>query len=347
MLTFVGADTPSFIDIKGKIEKTGIDEITIPALALRINRQNLKKETDTILTEADNDGSFSSFTLGENYYIYALQPADGNDPIPEFIISVNSTYPSGYTADNSRKIGGFHYGRIRDIADAYNDSASLSINILPNSVWDLQNRPTCDPTGMAKVGDIWVDIYLSSHGAGSWPDQELVSEYNATPVTGTEGYNWYDFARMAGNTGKRLLTYSEWVQAAYGSPQGHDNDNNAAWSDTSNSGRTATGTVEQAVSVNGMVDCAGNVYEWLDELTYRYYDPQDDGFDWYDVLDAGKDSADGQGEAYMQNDNSLIAMRAGGHWNLGVYCGARAVVLNSQPWNVSSVLGCRLACDSL
>jgi hypothetical protein len=343
MLSFVGADSPSFYNFKGHIEKSAADEITVPPLALRIDRQNLKKETDTILTVADNDGSFASFTLGENYYIYALQPSA--DAEPDFVISINSTYPDGYTENNSRKIGGFHYGRIRSTADAFNDNASIDVNIVSNSVWDLQNRPTCDPTGMAKVGDIWVDIYLTSHGAGSWPDQEVVSEYNSTPVTGTEGYCWYDFQRLFSNVDKRMLSYAEWIQAAYGSPQGHDGDNNAAWSATSNSGRAATGTVEQAVSVHGIVDCAGNVQEWLDEFTYR--NTGSTGFDWHDVLNAGKDSSDGQGQAYMQNNVSLIAMRAGGIWSSGVACGARTVGLNLFPWAVLSHSGCRGACDSL
>ncbi|MCF8002318.1 MAG: hypothetical protein K9K76_10750, partial [Halanaerobiales bacterium] len=292
---------------------------------------------------ADSDGSFVSFTLGENYYIYALQPTDGAEP--DFVISINSTYPDGYTENNSRKIGGFHYGRIRDVADAYDETATITVNILPNSVWDLKNRPTCDPTGMAKVGDIWVDIYLTSHSSGSWPDQEVASEYNATPVTGTEGYCWYDFQRLFSNVGKRMLSYSEWIQAAYGSPEGNDNDNNAAWSNNSNSGRTATGTVEQAVSVHNIVDCAGNVWEWLDEFTYR--NTGSTGFSWYDVLDAGKDSSNGQGETYMQNDVSLIAMRAGGRWIFGVNCGARAVYLGGRPWDVTTGTGCRGACDSL
>lgn len=349
MLSFIGADSPAYFDIQGKIEKTGADEITVPPIATRINRQNLKIETSTVLTAGDNDGTFASFTLGGNYYVYACQPASGAEP--DFILSQNSTYPDTMpsgdtpTADNTRKIGGFHYGRIRDITDAYNDTASITVNILPNSVWDLLNRPKCDPTGMAKVGDIWVDIYLSSHGAGSWPDQELVSEYDSTPVTGTEGYNWYDFSRMASNVGKRLLTYSEWVQCAYGSPQGHDNDNLACWSDTSNSGRTATGTVEQAVSVNGMVDCAGNVYEWLNEFSAR--GDLSSGGTWRDLLNTGKDGAEGHGQIYAYDDNHLIALRAGGYWHLGVHCGARAVSLHTRPWNVSSDIGCRLACDSL
>ena len=84
MLSFVGADSPSFYNFKGHIEKSADDEITVPPLALRIDRQNLKKETDTILTVADNDGSFASFALGENYYIYALQPS--SEAEPDFVI---------------------------------------------------------------------------------------------------------------------------------------------------------------------------------------------------------------------------------------------------------------------
>lgn len=336
MLTFVGADSPSFFNFKGHIEKSAADEITVPPLALRIDRQNLKKETDTILTAADNDGSFASFTLGENYYIYALQPSSGAEP--DFIISINSTYPNGYTENNSRKIGGFHYGRIRATVDAFSDTASIDTNIVPNSVWDLQNRPTCDPTGMAKVGDIWVDIYLTSHGAGGWPDQEVVSEYNATPVTGTEGYCWFDFQRLFSNVGKRMLTYAEWIQAAYGSPEGNDGNNTAAWSATSNSGRAATGTVEQAVSVHGIVDCSGNVWEWLD----LFGDSSASGWD-SSALEAGKDSGKGMGDIYT----SIKVGRAGGNWYSGVHCGSRALYLNPGPWNVSSHFGCRGACDSL
>jgi len=339
MLSFIGADSPAYFDIQGKIEKTGADEITVPPLALRIDRQNLKKETDTILTAADSDGSFASFTLGENYYIYALQQS--SDAEPNFVISINSTYPnsmpSGATPDenNTRKIGGFHYGRIRNIP--WDDTATISVGILPNSVWDLENRPTCDPTGMAKVGDIWVDIYLASEGADSWPDKKLVSEYNATPVTGTEDYCWYDFVKAAANVGKRLLTYEEFVQVAYGSPEGHDGDNNAAWSDTSNSDRTATGTVEQAVSIYNIVDCVGNVWEWLNT-----FGTSSSG-SWNSNTQAGKDSSYGMGDVY----SSINVARAGGSWADGVRAGARALSLSSQPWGVRTRSGCRLVCDPL
>jgi hypothetical protein len=341
MLTFVGADSPSFFNFKGHIEKSAADEIAVPPLALRIDRQNLKKETDTILTAADNDGSFASFTLGENYYVYALQSADGAEP--EFAVSINSTYPDGYTENNSRKIGGFHYGRIRTNAQRYDDAASIAVNIIPNSVWSLNYRPACDPTGMVKVSNFWADIYLASEGSGTWPETELVSEYNATPVSGTEGYNDYDFIRGLANVNKRKLTGQEWDMAAYGSPEGHDGDNNAAWSATSNSGRTATGTVEQAVSCYNLVDCAGNLWERIDEYMYRYAGTS--SFDWHDVLNMGKDSSYQHGEAYMQGNPSIVVLLAGGNFGNGGSCGSRAVYSYGYPWYVNTTFGVRGACD--
>jgi len=332
MLTFVGADSPSFFNFKGHIEKSAADEITVPPLALRIDRQNLKNETDTIVTAADSDGSFVSFTLGENYYIYALQPSSGAEP--DFVISINSTYPNTYTENNSRKIGGFHYGRIRTTAQRYNDTANIDVNILLNSVWSLNYRPYCDPTGMVKVSNFWADIYLASEGTGTWPDTELVSEYNALPVSGTENYNWYDFARGFSNANKRMLDYQEWVQAAYGSPEGHDGDNNAAWSATSNSDRTETGTVEQAVSCYNLVDCAGNLWETLNTFSGS------SSGSWNDSLRTGKDSSFQLGEIY----SSIKMAIAGGHRYNGSHCGSRALNLLTEPSNVFANIGSRGAC---
>jgi len=43
---------------------------------------------------------------GKDVYIYACRAKSGSGP--KFLLSPNSTYPSGYTADNSRKVAGFH-----------------------------------------------------------------------------------------------------------------------------------------------------------------------------------------------------------------------------------------------
>ena len=43
----------------------------------------------------------------------------------------------------------------------------------------------------------------------------------------------------------------------------------------------------------------------------------------------------------------LAALIAGGNWNNGAQCGARAVNCNNYPWNVNTNTGARGACDSV
>ncbi len=75
---------------------------------------------------------------------------------------------------------------------------------------------------------LWGDIYLSSDNGS----QGLQSKYNANPITGTEGLNWYIANEKARRVGKRLPTYAEFCQAAAGSPEGQDGNNTYAWSAT-------------------------------------------------------------------------------------------------------------------
>ena len=158
-------------------------------------------------------------------------------------ISLNSTYPAGYTAATSRKIGGFHYGQVRNSATI----ADVSIGIVPRSVWTTFWRPKCDPEGMVYLtGGIWADIYLSSDDGNGG----LRSVYNATPITGTEGLNWYIALEKLRRSGKRMPSYAEFCMAAEGSPEGLDSSNDQAWSATSNSGRHATGTIAKATSLS-------------------------------------------------------------------------------------------------
>lgn len=78
-------------------------------------------DTDVDLTESDLDTG-ESFDASETYYVYACYPLSGSDPV--FKISKNATYPSGWNANNSRKIGGF--------------DTDGSANISEPSVWDLR-----------------------------------------------------------------------------------------------------------------------------------------------------------------------------------------------------------------
>ncbi|GHU65113.1 hypothetical protein FACS189447_03480 [Spirochaetia bacterium] len=330
---------------------------------------------DEILTEANLDAPSSTFQVGTDYAIYLVDDdADGR-----FSISANLTFPAGANADNSRKYGGFHYGHIRKVsADGLNipiDSEGVAFGtgstnwknnvvtgIVWNSVWDIQNRPKCSPEGMVKIGNLWVDIYQSSAAEpitleGGTNGQHvsagrLQSKYGMLPVTGTEGLNWYNFAELAARAGKKMLTYREWIAAAYGNPGGEDGADNYGWTKTSNSARArtgcrvspgdgsfdaASGIKPYAISALNCVDCVGNVYEWLDSIFQR-----DTGtWGWKNVLGAGK------GQVYAPNDNNPGAAIAGGHWLQGVHAGPRCVSLGNYAWNVNPNIGVRLACDNL
>ena len=305
---------------------------------------------ETTLGSANFDATVSAFEVGQDYCVYICDPTDGDDTdftSEVYRISKNTTYPNGYTANNSRKIGGFHYGKVRAVnaqgvpissggtAMGSGWKTNVSNGILPNSVWTILNRPTCDPTGMVRVGDFWADIYLNSDNGSNG----LKSAKGVNPITGTEGLNWYIANEKANRVGKRLPSYAEWCQMAYGSPQGEDGNNTYAWSKTSNTARTLTGAVDYAVSAHNLRDCVGNVWEWVDELML---DPTASSWGWQTPM-----SSDGVGDIYMPSATALHALVCGGYWGDGAHGGSRAAYCDSYPWDVVAGGGVRCVCDSL
>lgn len=368
------------IPIKQYITVTGSDTLQIEEGCIFSIFGGGVFKTDTMPLSAADLDTGSAFTVGKDYYIFLCDAGEGNDEV--YKISLNSTYPAGYGAANSRKIGGFHYGKCRKVNAALapvNASgvvrgtsweSSVFDGIVPRSVWTLAHRPKCSPEGMVYMSNgTWVDIYLSSDdGAGG-----LASAYNATPLTGTEGLNWYDFVERALVVGKRLLSYEEFCMMAYGSPGGLDSSNENAWTATTNTGRQKTGYVANAVSSIGCRDAVGNVWEWLNELITRashdkiggsgtfgstdgarggkaytsgngHYSTTADGV-W--AWDTFSPFPNGYGNIYEYNDYSLAALRGGGGWIDGAQCGPRAVTLTLYPWHVDVCSGARCACDSL
>lgn len=335
--------------------------------------------TDT-LTQSNLD--VGTFIVGRDYYVF-LSVENGN---PVYRISLNKNF------DIDNLIGGFHYGKVRRVNDSLAPvntagtvrgsgwESNVYDGIVPRSVWTLKHRPTCEPEGMVYLSSgTWVDIYLSSDdGAGG-----LASAYNKTPLTGTEGLNWYDFNERALVSGKRLLSHSEWLQMAVGSPGGNNGDNLNAWSATTNAGKNGTGLVERAVSSVGCMDAVGNVWEWLDEFitnasgrvlsgttnptSFTYTDGARNGKvitngsahgattradNGAPVAGAGgwdrvSPFPDGYGNINEYYDQSLIALRVGGSWGDGVQAGARTVSTAPNPWLINTATSTRCACDSL
>ena len=57
-------------------------------------------------TQTPTDYTVPVNRAGKDFYVYACQPGAGHVPI--LLLSAASTYPTGYNASTSRKIGGFH-----------------------------------------------------------------------------------------------------------------------------------------------------------------------------------------------------------------------------------------------
>jgi formylglycine-generating enzyme required for sulfatase activity len=195
-------------------------------------------------------------------------------------------------------------------------------------------------------GSLWADIYLASVDSAITLTSGVVtagtckSIYNGTPLSGTEGLHGYNFIELAKNSGKRLLTHSEWLAVAHGSPQGNDGDNLNAWSATTNSARTGTGQVARAVSFCGATDCVGNLWEWVDEWSNDYSTAI--AVNWYNPM-----TGQNVGQQYLYNSTGLRMYVVGGYWLSGVHTGSRALELDIYPWGVFTTIGSRFACDGL
>lgn len=325
------------------------DEIEVDSGVLCAVGSSIFQLAGGTLTADDLDVG-AAFTVGTDYNIFVCDPTNGDETVDEaevYKISTSPNFPSGYTASNSRRIGGFHYGVVRKVSDVgipVNSGgtelgsgweSNVYNGVVPNSVWTLLHRPKCDPAGMVYLGNgLWGDIYLSSDDG----DDGLVSVKGANPITGTEGLNWYIAAEKARRSGKRLPSYAEFCQAAYGSPAGQDGNNTYAWSATGNTARQKTGYVTYAVSATNIRDLVGNVWKWVDELCL---DPTATTWAWQDVLGAG------HGQAYIPSSTALRALICGGGWSDGVHGGDRAVLCNHYPWNVDTHIGVWCVCDSL
>lgn len=145
------------------IYASGANELTVvEGCVIAVGGAGIFKTANTILTAANLDAG-SAFAVGKDYYVYICDSRiDSADE--KYVISLNSTYPTGWNATNSRKIGGFHYGRCRKVdsnLQPLNGSSvifgtgwesAVSNGIVPRSVWTLGHRPKCSPEGMVYLG---------------------------------------------------------------------------------------------------------------------------------------------------------------------------------------------------
>lgn len=318
----------------------------ISGAVIAVGENAVFRTEETTLSVANLDGA-SSFEHGADYYIYICDK--GNDSQNEiYLISQNATFPDGDEWDdtNTRKIGGFHYGFVRNTNEYGQEinasgtvrgsgwESNVREDIVPNSVWTTLHRPKCDPTGMAYLGNaLWGDIYTAASDGG----QGLHAVYGGTPITGTEGLNWYIANERAARVGKRLPSLAEFLVAAEGNPQGLDGSNANGHTATTNTARTVCGKIKNAISNRNIMGLCDNVWKWLDEFCL---DPTAASWAWQNVMP-------GYGQIYMPSATALHALLGGGAWPDGVRCGSRAVYCNDYPWYVRAYIGVWCVCDSL
>lgn len=213
---------------KKYIHITENDNTTITideGILININGNTFKTEK-TIIDQNDLDSVNKYFKRGTDYYIYMVYDDNNNTQTEKYIISKSSTYPKNYNENNSRKIGGFHFGIVRKTDDLFfplgtdnlrygeNWRSNVYEGIIPNSIWTLLHRPVSNPEGMVYLNNnLWGDIYLSSVS-----DYILQSKYNQYPITGSNKLNFYIANEMATAINKRLPSLLECYNAAKGSP---------------------------------------------------------------------------------------------------------------------------------
>ena len=278
----------------------------------------IKEDTDYNIYNIMDSG-VQSLTAGKDYYIYIVAKDvtdSGTGTITKTVElkgSINSTYPTGYTASNSRKIGGFH--TLCQAVTSSNAPALIDNNlwqshpaigynagdIIPNSVWCLSHRPIAEPAGMVYVDmiDKWVDIYLQS-GTG-------LNTASAFGATVTDSRTHFDHQWDMEQVKKQLASDNDFTMFAEGSNQNTAIYGSAAPNPKTSGGHTDT-SGKRMISGFFVEECCGFLTQWLNEIGVA------GETNW-----ANQSASSNRGQSYGNNRCLL----AGGAWSNGSYCGSR------------------------
>lgn len=275
-----------------------IKESTIIRLVVDGDARWRRQAADEVLNVESLLDTGSALTAGKDYYLYLCDDGAGGT---EFVVSLNSTFPSGYTANNSRKIGGFHTLCVNaGTISGHPLSGYLAGEILPASVWCLNHRPHSNPEGMVydESQDVWIDIYLQS-GKGT----NTRSIFGAT-VTDTRQYS--EFMEDQFLVQKALLNDEEFASSMEGS-----NQQTAIAGSASPSPKTAGGHLDTAgrrmISNLGVEEGCGFLWQFLASTSAS------GGSSWVTINGS-------KGNVY----GTCHVLLAGGHWSSGANCGSRS-----------------------
>ena len=339
------SDLANYLGLIRIVEWYSKTQITIKANVFKIDDYFWDLAADTVYAIADilDTGSVSN---GKDYYVYACNNSGSLD----FKVSLGSTYPAGFDASTSRKIGGFHTLCVSvGTISGHTLTGYVANDILPASVWDLKHRPVSEPAGMVYVEaiDKWVDIYLASGTGGS-----TVSAYGGTI---SDNRNWMDFVDDGGAVKKRLLYDYEFQIAAGGSNE--ETNITGSADPVTTGGHSDTGS-RRMISNYGLEDMCGVMWQWLLDQSYRFDgaanhthqvtvsgDPQ--------TVTTGNPSVDvapafayynlpgSKGSLYKQGTYGDIKLLGGGCWNSATFCGSRGRYAGCYRWDTLTNIGGR------
>lgn len=257
---------------------------------------------------------------GKDVYIYACEPTSGTEPI--FVLSLNSTVPTGYTANNSRKIGGFHC-LCKDVGviEGHTLSGYVTGDILPATRWDLLHRPKGEPEGFAyeELTDCWIAIYLPS-----WDGTKLVSVYNGVIADGSSTKKWHGeaFYEQFARQGMRLVWRHEFQMGAKGS---NEQTNIQGSSDPNTTGGHVDTAGRRMISNIGLEDCCGVLWQFAMDLGFA------GGAGWTNsVYNSNVDD-----RSYGQTYGTLYRLLLGASWNHGDCSGSRSAHCSNSPTDVT------------
>ena len=298
-------------------------------------------------------------SAGTDYAIYAC--SDGT-----LQASANFSAPAGYTTANSRRIGGFHYAPGGN-ATGYNTGGDTTPAINPFSIWDLKWRPACpDPRGMALVaGRFWADIYLCGTdvdangtsrnavtiGDGSSP-QKVPAMFGGDGTTTYASFTWFEAAELMASAGKMLLSYDEFVVAAYGTKEAVARGTDAVTTGLGTSNVGSSNTDEKFTSKWGLIQVSGCMHQWGREFISKLVVPAApaDATALATSINAfaSRASTEGRGSLYLPGSaDGIAAARFGASWGGGSFAGSRASDWNGTPWLSNDGIGARGRSDHL